>query len=838
MASGMCLLPGCHEKGSHNTVRIQGIHTLIQRSTERGDDDVCIQLQTVLDTQGDNASIGCHKTCYCVYTSKHNVAKYVAKKRKEGFPMSESEPQTSRIRRSQLPTFDFKKHCFICGDECHPKDPKHPDRWERVVQCETSDRPGITSFKDVLLDVCEQRHDDWGRKVEIRIKGALTDLPAAEAQYHKKCFNKFMVIPKYADLSSDPIVLDDDALKVVVDDMYANQHVSTWTTIELHDMYCGLGGLLSRQQMFAKLTSYLGSDIVVVRMEGCASVVGFRHLIGKSLKLVKDESVDEQSVDTVVRQVRVEARAVQVNNAGYDMGDFTHSNTLKQTSPTLLKLIAELVSSGKVTQQSLSLTQAVQGHITGIRNQTTLGLAVKLHHRHGSSEMIKLLHDHGFIVSYEEVIRFRKSAAKFSGDKSSMIHQAMGLMRNVGPIFGWFDNLDLLVSTPNGRRATHVMAHEFQQHSAGIIQIGSAQPGVMSLVIPRLLKTAARSLNISTSRSIPLQHYMGPKKVNPPMIPMTSGVSYADVCAREQSLNAAQLKDTQWLNSLRSDESMEWYGFNNQLARQEAPSPSKAATVYLFGPLIDAPPSHPDTVLTSLLYMKKSLSELGMSYANLSIDMQLYMVAQQVKWWDPTRFEDVIVRPGAMHIIMSFLGCIGTLMKGSGLDVLVGAAFGGMTGIMNGKAWVRAMRAFRMVSVALLQNCLQGGEKSFEEIVSYMEDARQNPTGRHWVDNLVKPTLLAHQFLRAEREGNWLFQQLCLERMLPYFFSAGHVHYARYISWHLLEMRHLLPEAAKTDLIAGAHVCRHSEGYWNSVSGGLFILNTCGFIPYIVFFLI
>ena len=35
-------------------------------------------------------------------------------------------------------------------------------------------------------------------------------------------------------------------------------------------------------------------------------------------------------------------------------------------------------------------------------------------------------------------------------------------------------------------------------------------------------------------------------------------------------------------------------------------------------------------------------------------------------------------------------------------------------------------------------------------------------------------------------------------------------------------MRHLLPETAKVDLLAGAHVCRHSEGCWNSVSGDQF----------------
>ena len=164
---------------------------------------------------------------------------------------------------------------------------------------------------------------------------------------------------------------------------------------------------------------------------------------------------------------------------------------------------------------------------------------------------------------------------------------------------------------------------------------------------------------------------------------------------------------------------MEWSGFNTQLARKQTPSETKPATVYLFGPLIDAPPAHQDTVLTSLLYTKKSLLDLDMQYANLSVDMHLYMVAQQIKWWDPQKFRDVVLRPGAMHIIMSFLGCIGTIMKGSGLDVLIGAAFGGMNGIITGKAWLRAMRAFRMVLAALLQNVLRTGAKTCEEISAY-----------------------------------------------------------------------------------------------------------------------
>ena len=106
-----------------------------------------------------------------------------------------------------------------------------------------------------------------------------------------------------------------------------------------------------------------------------------------------------------------------------------------------------------------------------------------------------------------------------------------------------------------------------------------------------------------------------------------------------------------------------------------------------------------------------------MKTSNLSADMQLYIVATLINWASHgNRFKSVILRPGGMHTLMSFNGCIGNLMKASGLEVLVGAAFGGLTSIMNGKAWVKSMRAFRMVTAALLYDFLKDGAKTFEDI--------------------------------------------------------------------------------------------------------------------------
>ena len=804
-----CLLSTCNRSGPLQTFKLQAVKKIIECAIERRDNESLAKMQGNLDSQGPEVSVELHKNCYCTFTSKEHIKRFLARKRKEGSVDSE-EPPTARVRRSQVLEFDFKDQCLFCGKVFKSLDPKHPDRWEKVIQCERKGVQDALPFKDAVLQYCKDRSDGWSREVSMRCHG-VHDLSAAEAQYHVRCYDEFRKMPAHSEQTKS---LDDKALQLLVEELYTNRKTCTWTSIELHAKYVSYNGQLTRKQMFTRLVTHLGEDAVVLCIEGCASILGFREYVGILLKVSKVETVDEEEEDAFVRKITTEAHAISVNNKNYDLGDFTHAKAKQQTSGTLLRFISKLTSNGEVTKASLSLSQAIQYQITKTRNQTTLGLGVKLHHKFGSRDLIDTLYEHGYTASYDEVLRFRKSAAKYVRDNAAMLHQMMGLTRNVGIIFGWYDNFDLFVSTPNGRRETHAMATEFQMHPAGIIECGSANPGISTLTIPRI--TIKQSKSVDITNAVPLLHYTGPKKVIPPAMPTrTTGVSYTDVCAQQASLVAAQDKDTQWLNSLiQGEDAIEWNGYNNQLARNQVEL--KPASIYMFGPLIDAPPSHPDTILTTLSYMQRSLADMGMADIHVCMDMQLYAVTKQVCWHQPVQFKDVITHPGGMHIIQSFLSCIAKLMKGSALEVYVAAAYGGLTGIFNGNSWVKAMRAFRGVSAALLKGFLSSGNKTFEEIEQYLETARLHPTGRHWVDNFLLPTLLIHQFERSEREGNIYLKHLTMKRMMKYFFLAGHVQYARYLTQYLLEMRAIPPES-KVDL-----VCRHHNGYWNAVSADQF----------------
>ena len=169
-----------------------------------------------------------------------------------------------------------------------------------------------------------------------------------------------------------------------------------------------------------------------------------------------------------------------------------------------------------------------------------------------------------------------------------------------------------------------------------------------SLSIPRLRKAdTARSTEAGNSGLV-LLHYTGKKHVNPPAVPLvTSGPSYADVERTTLSISRAQEKDTQWLNCLFRSSAlnppMEWGGFNSQLARQSTGCNKRGPSMYLFGPLINASPAHADTVLTYVMYMMQSLTDLGMTYIHLSPDMQLYIQAMQIKWNEPQAFDKLIL---------------------------------------------------------------------------------------------------------------------------------------------------------------------------------------------------
>ena len=130
-----------------------------------------------------------YKACVSTYTSKEHIKRMLTKRGISDEGSSFCTPPRVR-RRSEISEFEFKKHFFFCGEVCKPKDSKNSTRWHKVVQVKTVGAPGKVPLKDAILQKCEERNDEVSQVVHVRLS-SISDLHAADAQYHKDCFQKF-----------------------------------------------------------------------------------------------------------------------------------------------------------------------------------------------------------------------------------------------------------------------------------------------------------------------------------------------------------------------------------------------------------------------------------------------------------------------------------------------------------------------------------------------------------------------------------------------------------------------------------------------------------------------
>ena len=89
----------------------------------------------------------------------------------------------------------------------------------------------------------------------------------------------------------------------------------------------------------------------------------------------------------------------------------------------------------------------------------------------------------------------------------------------------------------------------------------------------------------------------------------------------------------------------------------------------------------------------------------ITFDQPLYRKAQQIVQSKPSssHIKDTVVCLGTFHMIMSYLGSIGHLMEGSGLQQVIETVYAPnfVTHIMSGKAYSRSVRAHLLVIAAL-----------------------------------------------------------------------------------------------------------------------------------------
>lgn len=161
-------------------------------------------------------------------------------------------------------------------------------------------------------------------------------------------------------------------------------------------------------------------------------------------------------------------------------------------------------------------------------------------------------------------------------------------------------------------------------------------------------------------------------------------------------------------------------------------------------------------------------------------------------------------------MLMTFLGCIGSIIDGSGLEEVLSRIYAtkAVKKMLDGHAYSIAMRGHFLMYSALMEiimnevelpenarddikkvtEHLEVGNLSTETIVQFesvllsigekvnrmlTEFRERGATSQLWVQYFDMITTVKN-FIRAERMGDWKLHLTCVQRMIPYFHGSEH----------------------------------------------------------------
>ena len=180
-----------------------------------------------------------------------------------------------------------------------------------------------------------------------------------------------------------------------------------------------------------------------------------------------------------------------------------------------------------------------------------------------------------------------------------------------------------------------------------------------------------------------------------------------------------------------------------------------------------------------------------------------------------------------MHMHISFVGAMGSIMEESELVEVMNAGFSGVAKMMNGKKCLQNVRALRIIVKELLRKIIQDNKvASYDELMLHLDDiSGNNRTANLWVHIFIKSVFIMMLYIRTEREGDWPLHMEATKQMMPYVYASGHVNYARYGLFYPRSMEKL-PVEIRGRFMKRELVIHHIPGLWNGLWSDMYIEST------------
>ena len=118
-------------------------------------------------------------------------------------------------------------------------------------------------------------------------------------------------------------------------------------------------------------------------------------------------------------------------------------------------------------------------------------------------------------------------------------------------------------------------------------------------------------------------------------------------------------------------------------------------------PILDLQSSDPTCIYSTLLYVKEQATRLNIKSPCVTFDQPLWYKALAII---DEKNLNIVCRLGGFHLLMSFLGSIGHLMAGSGVEELLQEIYtpNVIQHVLSGKAFAQALHGHLLLHTALL----------------------------------------------------------------------------------------------------------------------------------------
>ena len=125
----------------------------------------------------------------------------------------------------------------------------------------------------------------------------------------------------------------------------------------------------------------------------------------------------------------------------------------------------------------------------------------------------------------------------------------------------------------------------------------------------------------------------------------------------------------------------------------------------LFLPIINLNRSDETCIYSTLIYAESQAAKLNVPTPCITFDQPLWLKAIEII---TAKSMNIVCRLGGFHTMMSFLGSIGSMMKGSGLEEVLETVYGhnAVTHMITGKAVSRALHGHFLIEAALMNKLM------------------------------------------------------------------------------------------------------------------------------------